>query len=78
MTNLFATCPDQGGGQLERLSEVELELVSVDTAMTVVATGRAEVAKDASADVLLTLPGEAGTFSVEYEGVSLGTVTVSG
>jgi hypothetical protein len=77
--NLFSTCPDRPRGELGILSEVELELVAVDTAETVVATGRADVAEDATAVVQLTIPDDAiGTYSVEYDGVSLGTVTVSG
>jgi hypothetical protein len=51
----------------------------VDTGESVVATGRADVDKDATAVVQLTIPDDArGTYSVEYDGVSLGTVTVSG
>lgn len=79
LANLVLTCNDQGQGPSGSLAEVEVELVSVDTAETVVATGHADVAEDATAVVRLTIPDEArGTFSVEYDGVSLGTVTVSG
>ena len=79
VANLFSTCHDHGEGPMATLTEVELALVSVDTAETVVATGRAEVAEDATAAVQLTIPDDAtGTLSVEYDGVSLGTVTVSG
>lgn len=80
VANLFAECNDTGGGGSNAvLREVQLDLRTVDTAGTVIATARADVAADATAVVRLTIPADAvGTLSLEYDGVSLGTVTVSG
>jgi len=79
VANLFSTCHDQGEGPMAPLTKVELALVSVDTSETVMATGSGEVAEDATAVVQLTIPDDAtGTLSVEYDGISLGTVNVSG
>lgn len=79
LANLFAECNDTGGGPSAVLGEVQLDLRTVDTAGTVIATARADVAEDGTAVVRLTVPADAaGTLSVEHDGVSLGTVTVSG
>jgi hypothetical protein len=81
LANVASECNDQGGlaiPLLDNPGSVELKLVSVDTREKVLATGKAKVARDGSAVVELTIPSdEVGTMSVVYDGVSLGTVTVT-
>lgn len=79
LENVLDGCSDTGGGPSNVKSSVELELVSVNTAKTVLTTGTSDVAQDGTASVLLTIPADAtGTASVDYDGLSLGTVSITG
>jgi hypothetical protein len=79
LANVYSECNDQGELTISGPSPVAtIELVSIDTREKVLATGKSTAAKDGTATVELTIPSdEAGTISVMYEGVSLGTVTVT-
>jgi|GEM_PF-6698132 len=79
LVNLYATCNDTGGGPDDVRTEVELELVAVDTSGAVVSTARAAVSPDATAVVHLTVPEDAdGRYAVQLDGVPLGTLEVTG
>ena len=79
LENVLDGCSDTGGGPNKFKSSVELQLVSVDTAETVLTTGTSDVAQDGTATVSLAVPPDAtGTASVVYDGLPLGTVSITG
>lgn len=79
LENVFSACSDTGGATSAAPGEVELDLVAVDTAEKVLATGVADVGSDGTAVVELAVPADAtGTASIEYDGASLGIVSITG
>ena len=79
LENLLDGCSDTGGDPANFKSGIELELVSVDTAETVLTTSTSDVTQEGTANVSLTIPpGATGTASVVYVVLSLGTVSITG
>lgn len=78
ITDAWGSCNDQGHGPApEPLDHVRLDLVTVDTAETVIATASGPVSDDATAVVELAVPDDgAGWLNVVGDGVVLGTLSV--
>lgn len=78
MFELWASCADQGQGASTPMTKVEVRGVSTKDPNKVLTTAVADVGKDASAVVTLSLPTDAsGTLTVQVGDQTVGQLTIS-
>jgi hypothetical protein len=78
MFELWASCADQGQGASAPMTKVEVRGVSTKDPNKVLTTAVADVGKDASAVVTLSLPTDAsGTLTVQVGDQTVGQLTIS-